>query len=176
MRRRGLIATGLGMSLSAAGFTSMASGFAQESTAGGKPADSVDLAEWEAERTARNEAFLERFTENLGLSDPALVESAFKATLQDMVDEQFAAGEISANLAEELKTRIDETEGPLLFGPPLGARHEVMLRGGGPFHDRGGVRPRAGRRWPIQIQASEHPFGEDVEISLPSDEEADSAP
>lgn len=142
MLRRGLIVTGLGLSLSLAGVTGAIPSSAQETAVSVPASQGADLAEWEAEQAARYEEFLARFTEQLGLDDPALVETAFKETMKEMIDARFAAGEISANLAEELKTRIDEADGPLLFGRLLPGGPEVVMgrdRGHhGRFLPRGG--------------------------------------
>ncbi|MBA2519856.1 MAG: hypothetical protein H0V24_09325 [Chloroflexia bacterium] len=149
MRRR-VFLSGLGLSLSLAGARAVPV-IAQDRTVGIPPTEAVDFAEWEAERAARYEEFLARFTDNLGLSDPDLVETAFKETLQEMIDERSAAGEIPADLAEDLKTRIDDAEGPLLIGHLMRGGH-VMHGGPGGRMDVVRLRPRAGDRLPIETR------------------------
>jgi hypothetical protein len=89
--------------------------FAQESTpeAEGTPAVGSDA---ETETSAYDE-FVAGLAANLGISDPATVDTAIKETLKQRVDEQLAAGEISANEATARKERIDAGEfGRFFFG------------------------------------------------------------
>lgn len=190
MLRRGLLVGGLGLSLTltGAGLVNQAPAFAQESSTS-TPADSTTTAtatdsraaaraEWEAERLAQYENFLAKFAANLGLSDPALVETAYKDTLKELIDEQLAAGDIAANDAAELKTRIDEADGPLFFG---GGRGDRMIGiGGGPGgHDMRGGRGggRGDNRPPGVGGATEDEADDDSGVeSLPATEEAESTP
>jgi hypothetical protein len=57
--------------------------------------------------------FVGKLTTNLGESDPTKVDTAIRDALKAMVDEQFDAGNISRNLADDLKTRIDSSNAPL---------------------------------------------------------------
>ncbi|MDQ3692684.1 MAG: hypothetical protein M3464_03545 [Chloroflexota bacterium] len=159
MRRRVLL-SGLGLSLSLAGARAVPA-MAQDTTVSFPPTGVADLSEWEAERAARYEEFLARFTDNLGLSDPELVETAFKETLKEMIDDRLAAGEISANLAEDLKTRIDEAEGPILIGHLMRGGH--VMHGGpdGNHSDVVRLRPRAGDRLPIENRHRERELSDD---------------
>lgn len=160
MLRNGLIVTGLGLSLALAGISGASPATAQETAASVPASQEGDLAEWEAERAARYEEFLARFTEHLGLDDPAVVETAFTETLKEMVDERFAAGEISANLAEELKTRIDEAESPLLFGRLLPGPGDIVIGAEGDHLRHGRFLPRGGGHHIIVVRDAERSAGE----------------
>jgi hypothetical protein len=87
---------------------------AQDSTppAGASTGDTEDAAENAAE-LALYQDFVGKFATNLGQSDPAAVDAAIRATLTQMVDEQFAAGTISANEADALKQSIAASDSPI---------------------------------------------------------------
>jgi len=51
--------------------------------------------------------FVTKLAANLGISDPVKVNAAIKTTLDQMVDEQQAAGHLKARAANTLKQRID---------------------------------------------------------------------
>lgn len=191
MLRRGLLVGGLGLSLTLAGAGIITPTFAQESSTETSSSTTTsetraaERAEWEVERRQQYENFLAKFAANLGISDPALVETAFKDTLKQTIDEQLAAGDIAANVAAELKTRIDEADGPLFFGGLGGGRGDRMIGFGPGGHDmRGGrgdgqMRPGgmfgdqpAGVDGGIETEADD---AGDVE-SLPATEEAESTP
>jgi hypothetical protein len=82
--------------------------FAQESTPEAESTPAVGSA-GETETSAYDE-FVAALAANLGISDPATVDTAIKETLKQQVDEQLAAGEISANEATARKERIDAGE------------------------------------------------------------------
>jgi hypothetical protein len=155
MLRRGLLISGLGLSLTVAG----AGVFGEVSALAQDASDSVPAqttgssreerrAEWEAERQAQYENFLAKFAENLGISDPAQVETAFKDTLKELIDEQFEAGDISRNAAEEMKTRIDEAELQDIFGFGGFGRGDRMIRVDRHRHGERGLR---GSEGPVRI-------------------------
>ena len=107
--------------------------FAQESTPEAESTPAVGSA-GETETAAYDE-FVAALAANLGISDPATVDTAIKETLKQKVDEQLAAGEISANEAAARKERIDAGEfGGFFFGQ--GDHRDGGPRGGG--HDRQG--------------------------------------
>ena len=119
MRRRGLLIGGLGLSVAGAMALAGMPALAQESasdSAGAAQTRDERIAAWEEAQQQRYEDFLAKFAENLGVDDPAQVETALKETLKQMIDEELAAGTISANAAAEMKERIDAAEGPALFG------------------------------------------------------------
>lgn len=180
MLRRGLLVGGLGLSLAlaGAGVIVQAPALAQETSTSTTASDAraADRAEWKADRLARYESFLAKFAANLGISDPALVETAFKDTLKELIDEQLAAGDIAANDAAELKARIDGADGPIFFGGFGSGRGDRMSGIGGP----GGHRLRGGHGFdrPAGVGGgieTEEDDSSDVE-SLPASEEADSTP
>jgi hypothetical protein len=106
--------------------------FAQESTPEAESTPAVGSA-GDTETSAYDE-FVAGLAANLGISDPATVDSAIKETLKQKVDEQLAAGEISANEATARKERIDAGEfGGFFFG--RGGFRDGGPRGG--FDHRG---------------------------------------
>jgi hypothetical protein len=89
---------------------------------------------------SRYQEFVASLATNLGVADADTVDSAIRTTLKQMVDAEFAAGNISANDATALKAAIDAAESPLRIGGFGG-------RGGfGPGEGRGGRhgRPKDG--------------------------------
>lgn len=84
----------------------------------------------QAEREADYAAFLEALAINLGVADGETVDAAIRTTLKQMIDQRLAAGEISADLAAELKAAIDA-------GRYLGGFH---IPGFGGFDGHGGPR------------------------------------
>lgn len=191
MLRRGLLVGGLGLSLTVAGAGVLGQGsvLAQETTETAPSSEmsrEERMAEWEAARVEQYENFLAKFAENLGISDPAQVETAFKDTLKDMIDEQFEAGDLSANAAEEMKALIDEAELHEIFGFGGFGRGERVVIGMDRHHhrDRG---PFGGeRRMKIWRDGPRDHFGpgesmpaETIEVevdSLPEADEAESTP
>ena len=114
MIRRGLRTGGPGLSLTAAGVPVLQPALTAAQDAARTSAITTETTEVEStredvllQRQELADDFLAKLTANPGLSDPAGVETAFKETLTQMIDERRAAGEISANRAEELMTRID---------------------------------------------------------------------
>jgi hypothetical protein len=186
MLRRGLLIGGLGLSLTMVSAAVLPTA-AQESSAGGSGTELTieeRVAAWEEERQQRYDDFLAAFAANLGIDDPAQVETAFKETLKQMIDEELAAGNIAANHAAELKQRIDEADGPILFHGFGGGRdgmlgrHDRMIgRGpGGRFHRPGrifGEKP-GGAGGTIEQTPSDE--GADEVESLPATDEAESTP
>jgi hypothetical protein len=78
--------------------------------------------------------FLAALAANLGLGDPAAVDTGIREALKTVIDERLAAGEIAANDAEAIKAEIDASASPLRIGKFGG-------RGG---HGRGGSPKDAG--------------------------------
>jgi hypothetical protein len=105
--------------------------FAQESTPEAESTPAVGSA-GETETSAYDE-FVADLAANLGISDPATLDTAIKETLKQQVDEQLAAGEISANEATARKERIDAGEFGGFFG--VGRGDHGGPRGGGQPHD-----------------------------------------
>jgi len=66
-----------------------------------------------AEIGAAYQDFVGKLTTNLGESDTAKVDTAIRDALKAMVDDQYTAGNISRNLADDLKSRIDSSDAPL---------------------------------------------------------------
>jgi hypothetical protein len=58
--------------------------------------------------------FVAKVAAALGETDLAVVDTAIRDALKAIIDERFEAGEISRNLATELKERIDTSEVPLM--------------------------------------------------------------
>jgi hypothetical protein len=107
--------------------------FAQESTPEAESTPAVGST-GETETSAYDE-FVAALAANLGISDPATVDTAIKETLKQKVDEQLAAGEISANEATARKERIDAGEFGGFFLGRGGSRDGGPRVGG---HDRQG--------------------------------------
>lgn len=99
--------------------------------------------------------FLGKLALSLGVADAATLDLAIRDALKAIVDETFAAGEISANFATERKAAIDESVAPIGIGAA------GFLRGsfGGGQGGRGGRGPRDGRGGPIRIDDGD----EDIE-------------
>jgi hypothetical protein len=108
--------------------------FAQDSTPTTTETPAVGSSgDTTTDANAEYDAFVVALAANLGISDPATVDAAIKATLKQQVDDRLAAGEISANEATALKERIDAGKfGSFLFG--IGGHKDGI---GGP---RGGQR------------------------------------
>jgi hypothetical protein len=66
-----------------------------------------------AEIGAAYQDFVGKLATNLGESDTAKVDTAIRDALKAMVDDQYTAGNISRNLADDLKSRIDSSDAPL---------------------------------------------------------------
>jgi len=66
-----------------------------------------------AEIGAAYDDFVGKLTTNLGESDTAKVDTAIRDALKAMVDDQYNQGNISRNLADDLKSRIDSSDAPL---------------------------------------------------------------
>lgn len=77
------------------------------------PDDEEDLLEMAPEIGETYQNFVAKLAANLGESDVAAVDTAIRDALAAMVEERFAAGEISRNLADELIERIQTGEAPL---------------------------------------------------------------
>ena len=74
--------------------------------------------------------FVAKLADQLGNTDAATVDTAIRNALKAMVDQEFDEGNISRNLATEIKERIDASEAPLMTAM-LGA---VAVRAGGRVH------------------------------------------
>ena len=72
----------------------------------------------QAAREAEYAAFLDALAVNLGVADGETVEAAIRTTMKQVIDERLAAGQISADLATELKLAIDSGDYPLGFHLP----------------------------------------------------------
>jgi hypothetical protein len=86
----------------------------------------TDQTTREAKVGAAYQDFIGKLTTNLGESDPAKVDTAIRDALKAMVDEQFDAGTISANLRDDLKSRIDSSDAPLGVAMLAGVRMHRM--------------------------------------------------
>jgi hypothetical protein len=75
--------------------------------------------------------FVAKLAEQLGDTDAATVDTAIRNALKAMVDQEFDEGNISRNLATEIKERIDESEAPIAT-----AMAGAVIARGGP----GGIR------------------------------------
>ena len=113
------IASGMGISRT----------LAQESTPEATDEEGTDQgtsddisAEREAEIGAAYQNFVGKLAANLGETDTAAVDTAIRDALKAIVDEEFAAGNISQNLTTELKDRIDASPAPLRLGRLGGMR------------------------------------------------------
>lgn len=154
MRRPVLIGGGAALVVALVGGLLIGSAFAQSSpgpaaTPGaGTPSTTAPGATTTTGAQAAYQDFVNKLAKNLGISDPATVNTAIRTTLKQMVDEQLAAGHISQDQATRLKQQIDAGKVP--FGPWLGGiggNH----RGFGPNErgkfgpgQRGGFGPRGG--------------------------------
>ncbi len=153
-------ATALAFALVVAGIaTGPADAAAQAATpgAGGATAESDNRAEAYA-------AFVASIAAELGVGDGAQVDAAIRTALKQQVDDELAAGELSAEAAAARKAVIDVTDAPL----PLGIGGHGRFRGGpGGMHgdDRG---PRGGEGFP-NFPGDEAPVGGE----LPSDDSDD---
>jgi hypothetical protein len=87
----------------------------------------------ETEEAERNE-FLDAFAANLGVTDQAAVDSAIQATIEQLIDEAVAAGELTEAEANLIRERIANGEYRIGFGI------HGFGRGGfdGDFDGRGG--------------------------------------
>ena len=90
-----------------------------------------------AEIGAAYQNFVRKLASNLGESDSAKVDTAIRDALKAMVDEQYTDGNISRNLADDLKSRIDSSEAPLAVAMLAGRgilriEHRRDRRHGGP--------------------------------------------
>ena len=75
----------------------------------------------------RYQDFVAKLAASLGETDPTVVDTAIRDALKAIVDERFDAGEISRNLADEIKEKIDTSEAPLMA---LGVGGHGMARRG----------------------------------------------
>jgi hypothetical protein len=71
------------------------------------------MAEAEREIGEAYDNFVAKLAEQLGDTDAATVDTGIRNALKAMVDQEFDEGNISRNLATEIKERIDESEAPL---------------------------------------------------------------
>ncbi|MEA2596584.1 MAG: hypothetical protein QOF01_3053 [Thermomicrobiales bacterium] len=60
--------------------------------------------------------FVAALAANLGIADASSVDAAIRISLKQLVDAEYAAGNISANDATALKERIDASDSPLRLG------------------------------------------------------------
>jgi len=77
--------------------------------------ESTAATDRRAAREAEYAAFLDALAVNLGVADGETVDAAIRTTMEQVIDERLAAGEISADLATELKLAIDSGEYPVGF-------------------------------------------------------------
>ena len=83
---------------------------ATDETGGNTGGDQTDKG---AKVGAAYDDFVGKLATNLGESDTAKVDTAIRDALKAMVDEQYNDGNISRNLADDLKSRIDSSDAPL---------------------------------------------------------------
>lgn len=93
----------------------------------------------DAAEQAEYQAFITALGTNLGISDPTKVDAAIRAALKQMVDDQFTAGNISANEATAEKAAIDASSGAGLLNLGMG------MHGGPGGHGNFGGRPGMGQ-------------------------------
>lgn len=94
--------------------------------------ETTEVTDRRAARQAEYDAFLDALAANLGVADGETVDAAIRTTLKQTIDERLAAGEISANLAADLKAAIDSGEYPIrLRLPGLGGFGDRDVRGHG---------------------------------------------
>lgn len=122
--------------------------FAQDDsspTAGtGETSEASDPATEQSGRDAEYAAFLDTLAANLGLADGATIDAALRTTMKQLIDERLAAGEISADLATELRAAIDGGDYPVrIHGPGVGGFGGPMM---GDDRDFGGRGDRNGDR------------------------------
>jgi hypothetical protein len=109
-------ATALGIGIVLGGGTAIPAAFAQESTpAAEAPTQAEQPADREALRAQAYDAFVAALAKELNVDD-SRVDTAIRSALKAQVDEQEAAGNIDADLASELQSRIDDSDAPLMFG------------------------------------------------------------
>ena len=113
---------------------------ATEETGDGTTGDQPEKA---AQIGAAYQNFVGKLATNLGESDSAKVDTAIRDALKAMVDEQYNDGNISRNLADDLKSRIDLSEAPLAVAMIAGRgilriEHRRDRRHGGPDDDQPG--------------------------------------
>jgi hypothetical protein len=90
--------------------------------------DEDDLLEMAPEIGEAYQSFVVKLAANLGEGDVAVVDAAIRDALAAMVEERFAAGEISRNLADELIERIQTGEAPLAVALIAAMRGRRMER------------------------------------------------
>jgi hypothetical protein len=107
--RRNVIAAVTGMGL--AGAFGIRQTLAQDEVENEDDEDGAAFEHPEFSEQYRN--FVTKLARALGETDPEVVDTAIRDALKAIVDEQFDAGEISRNLATEIKARIDASDAPL---------------------------------------------------------------
>jgi hypothetical protein len=90
--------------------------------------DEDDLLEMAPEIGEAYQSFVAKLAANLGEGDVTVVDAAIRDALAAMVEERFAAGEISRNLADELIERIQTGEAPLAVALIAAMRGRRMER------------------------------------------------
>ena len=85
--------------------------------------------------------FVEKLAANLGAADVAAVDAAIRDALAAMVEERFAAGEISRNHADELIERIQTADAPLggILGRGMRQRRRKRRKNRGNDSDTSGA-------------------------------------
>jgi hypothetical protein len=129
MRRRNVIAgiAGFGIAAAGIGATQVAAQDATPSATEEPGAGTgTNQTTREAQIGAAYQDFVGKLTTNLGESDTTKVDTAIRDALKAMVDEQFSAGTISANLRDDLKSRIDSSDAPLGVAMLAGVRMHRM--------------------------------------------------
>ena len=99
--------------------------------------EEFDEPELEAEFGEAYQNFVAKLAANLGETDTTVVDTAIRDALVAMVEERFAAGDISRNLADEVIERIQTGEAPLA----------VVMMGGLRMHGIERRRERREDRW-----------------------------
>ncbi|MEA2526425.1 MAG: hypothetical protein QOF73_3652 [Thermomicrobiales bacterium] len=122
MNRRKLVVGGgaSALTLAVAGLAAQRSVDAQDATPGAGTATpstgtgGPDTTQNDAQ--TRYQDFVAALAANLGIADASGVDAAIRTTLKQLVDAEFAAGNISADEATARKERIDSSDSPLGLG------------------------------------------------------------
>ncbi len=101
----------------------------QAQTATGTP----EAGTTETDEQTYYDNFIGKLAANLNISDAATVDTAIRASLTEIVDEELAGGHISQDTATKLKENIASGDVPFLFPGRRGmGRHGGGMRGGKP--------------------------------------------
>jgi hypothetical protein len=107
--------------IGAAGLIGASHTVAQEATPDASDSESATTDKF-AEAGERYQFFVAQLAVGLGQSDVAAVDAAIRAALRAVVEDRFAAGEISRNDADALISQIDTSVAPIKAGFHRGRR------------------------------------------------------